>query len=731
MEEFKKVEKTTETFTRYCSKTIPLYFNESMSYYEQLCALLQKLHEVITTVNINAEATKQLQNLFVELQTYVDHYFDNLDVQEEINNKLDSMAEDGTLKNILDPIINQSMLTMTFQKFIPDILSGDCSIIQYNNRNIMIDCDSSYAWEYTKSMLESRNISHLDYFILSHYHGDHDGGLEQLVLNNYIDSTTTVYLCGSVKNWGQTHINEENYYKNILTNHNITYETPVENQIYIIEPALKVQFFNCDSNYLDNVLVEKTDDYNDCSMCTLFTYLDNRYLFTGDAGKIIQDRMLETNFINFPIDFYKIEHHGVNTNCNFEFMKTISPEFAVQTGYINDAIKNNFGLSETMTILAEIGTYIMPCYMQNEYINLISNGHNINVMSGQGWDLSKYTNQLRLYVDINATNTKRPTGTQNNPFKELMQAIVYAENSHYKLIDINVAKGEYGYSHEATTSAKNSIYLETGKSKLIRIYGNPEKNSDVAIRGVTAYNSNVEFHHLTIHNNQLIDGGIYSVNSDIRFSNCMITSSNGEITENTAIKAIIHSEISLGSTTIDNCKTGIDLDNSSIKVRSLIFGENVTTKITKTNTNALIPFNSITFANNEQRFAYSDYVPQIQPPHILYNGNGASINTVKLPYPISNYDWVEIYYNSNNIYGSTGRIYYPNNRAISLHITYNEDNNVYLRQGKITLNGNDISLQNVTQTILNNSAYPTVQADLQLIKINRIVAGFNENQWKV
>lgn len=81
---------------------LPTSFIDSMSYYEMLawfCDFLQ--NTVIPAVNDNAEALAELQRLFVELKEYVDNYFANLDVQEEINNKLDEMAEAGTLTDII------------------------------------------------------------------------------------------------------------------------------------------------------------------------------------------------------------------------------------------------------------------------------------------------------------------------------------------------------------------------------------------------------------------------------------------------------------------------------------------------------------------------------------------------------------------------------------------------------------------------------------------------------
>ena len=81
---------------------LPTSFVASMSYYEALAWLCNYLQtEVIPTVNNNSEVSRELQAKFVELKEFVDNYFENLDVQEEINNKLDAMAEDGTLKAIL------------------------------------------------------------------------------------------------------------------------------------------------------------------------------------------------------------------------------------------------------------------------------------------------------------------------------------------------------------------------------------------------------------------------------------------------------------------------------------------------------------------------------------------------------------------------------------------------------------------------------------------------------
>lgn len=107
MNNIEKIE-PTGLFTNYIFKAIPLAFDESLSYYETLCALLDYVkNTVIPTVNNNADAVSELQTLYIELKNYVDNYFNNLDVQEEINNKLDEMVEDGTFETLIASYISQ------------------------------------------------------------------------------------------------------------------------------------------------------------------------------------------------------------------------------------------------------------------------------------------------------------------------------------------------------------------------------------------------------------------------------------------------------------------------------------------------------------------------------------------------------------------------------------------------------------------------------------------------
>lgn len=96
-----------ESFRFWCQKVLPLVYDDSLSYYELLCKVVDYLNNTIADVNTLGTDVNNLNKAYNELQSYVNDYFSTLDVQKEINNKLDEMAKDGTLSILLNPIFTQ------------------------------------------------------------------------------------------------------------------------------------------------------------------------------------------------------------------------------------------------------------------------------------------------------------------------------------------------------------------------------------------------------------------------------------------------------------------------------------------------------------------------------------------------------------------------------------------------------------------------------------------------
>ena len=76
--------------------------------------LFQKLgneiNKIIASQNNVGEQVETLTNAFISLQDYINNYFENLDVQEEIDNKLDEMVESGELQAIIETFLQSNAL---------------------------------------------------------------------------------------------------------------------------------------------------------------------------------------------------------------------------------------------------------------------------------------------------------------------------------------------------------------------------------------------------------------------------------------------------------------------------------------------------------------------------------------------------------------------------------------------------------------------------------------------
>ena len=91
----------------YTLGVLPTSYLMSMTFQEQVTWLCNYISQtVIPAINDNVEAVQELQNIYKDLQDFVNNYFDDLNVQEEINNKLDQMATSGEFNAIIQQYVD-------------------------------------------------------------------------------------------------------------------------------------------------------------------------------------------------------------------------------------------------------------------------------------------------------------------------------------------------------------------------------------------------------------------------------------------------------------------------------------------------------------------------------------------------------------------------------------------------------------------------------------------------
>lgn len=89
---------------------------DAIDNYQLWCKVVEYLNKTIDKTNIFGNELEKFGN---ELEKF-ENYFNTLDVQDEINKKLDEFAEDGTLLNILSNYVNIQKVYNTFQEVLED-----------------------------------------------------------------------------------------------------------------------------------------------------------------------------------------------------------------------------------------------------------------------------------------------------------------------------------------------------------------------------------------------------------------------------------------------------------------------------------------------------------------------------------------------------------------------------------------------------------------------------------
>lgn len=158
-------------FRFWCQKVLPLVYDDSLSYYELLCKVVAKLNEVIDGTNNVIEEWEQIKS-------WVGDY-----IKDEVDKKLDTMAEDGTLDEIINEKIfnelNQKVNTNTSDiNNLKTNLTEVESKVQTNTNNISNLTQKTNTNEDNISKIEKTTLlwKQIDWFGDSLIRGETEGG---------------------------------------------------------------------------------------------------------------------------------------------------------------------------------------------------------------------------------------------------------------------------------------------------------------------------------------------------------------------------------------------------------------------------------------------------------------------------------------------------------------------------------------------------------------------------
>lgn len=370
--------------------------------YQLLCKVVEYLNNVIDNNNKQNSNITQLEQNFITLYNYVKDYFDNLDVQEEINNKLDEMAESGSLEILITDYFNKvsDSLSMLATKNFNDkvVIIGDSWGAEPKKENSWVYAlqdffgNGSYAIaRYGSGFTGDGNLKWLNM-------------LEELNVTNK-NEITKIIICGGWNDYNKTEdeiitaITEfANYVKNNFINA-VIFLGYIANGRYTNKNGYISTTYNSylkagklnNFVWLKNTAYILTDD--------LYKYFPNENTFhpTEEGYIKIRDSILyifKTNN-NFNVYATGYAHYlpaaGVSANNDNIFYQILNND------YITLVLTLNFEFNFTESVKIEIGGYDVGS-INSGFMSGLYNVNN-NRLSGYGY--VKYDDNTVEYMQIN------------------------------------------------------------------------------------------------------------------------------------------------------------------------------------------------------------------------------------------------------------------------------------------------------------------------------------------
>ncbi len=191
-----------------------------------------------------------------------------------------------------------------------DVGQGDSIFIELPNKETMlIDAGEAYEADNVINYIKNLGISKIDYIVGTHPHTDHIGGLEE-VINTF--DVGSIYMPKATST--------SKTYLDLLTtisDKGLKVKNAKSGVVVLDENDLKLEFIAPNS--------DSYSELNNYSAVLKLTYLDNTFLFMGDAETLSEDEVT----CDVDADVIKVGHHGSDSSSSVEFVKKVSPEYAI------------------------------------------------------------------------------------------------------------------------------------------------------------------------------------------------------------------------------------------------------------------------------------------------------------------------------------------------------------------------------------------------------------------
>ena len=254
---------------------------------------------------------------------------------EDSSSEGDNSSEDSSSDSSSDVVEEKEELQIYFPSF-QNKVSGDCTLIKVGDTEVLIDAGSTrgsakvivpYIQQYCTDGV-------LEYVIATHAHEDH---IAAFVGENGTDGVFANFECETIIDYTK---------KKTTSQVSKDYENLRDKEVQagaVHYTALECwnnangaqRSYQLGDDITLNILYQKyyetsTSNENNYSVCTMISYGEKHFLFTGDLESGGEASLIENN--DLPVcELFKSGHHGSNTSNSAALLSVIQPKTIIIT----------------------------------------------------------------------------------------------------------------------------------------------------------------------------------------------------------------------------------------------------------------------------------------------------------------------------------------------------------------------------------------------------------------
>lgn len=199
-------------------------------------------------------------------------------------------------------------------------------IVAPNGKTLLVDCGEDGMGSRVKNVMDDAGVNQIDFFVLTHYHKDHYGGIDELV-EGFDVPVWQAYDRGE-KNKLTADKRNEPAYKNYqrAVGEDAIRLTP--GMTISLDSAMTIKCISSGGYVIDEATPRSGRDENDKSISLLVTYAGFSYFIGGDTEKATETKIAARDLV-MDVDVYIANHHGSHSSSSPVFMNDLLPRVVV------------------------------------------------------------------------------------------------------------------------------------------------------------------------------------------------------------------------------------------------------------------------------------------------------------------------------------------------------------------------------------------------------------------